>query len=120
MLSVKKFRQYVEGYHFKIITEHASLKWLMSQNDLSGRPARWSLKLQSLDFEIEHQPGSQNIVTDTLSRILVHYDNLQKFKNALMLHAFVYDKRNPVDVELDFEDEDYVSLKHRINSNSEN
>lgn len=68
VLSVKKFRAYIEGMPFKIITDHASLKWLMSHKDLSGRLARWSLKLQSFDFEIEHKKGSANVVPDTLSR----------------------------------------------------
>lgn len=68
VLSVKKFRAYIEGMPFKVITDHASLKWLMSHKDLSGRLARWSLKLQSFDFEIEHKKGSANVVPDALSR----------------------------------------------------
>lgn len=71
VLSVKKFRPYVEGMEFKILTDHASLKWLMSQKDLSGRLARWSLKLQSFRFSIEHRKGSANIVPDALSRVFV-------------------------------------------------
>ena len=69
VLSVKKFRPYVEGLPFTIITDHASLKWLMNQKDLSGRLARWSLKLQAFDFNIMHRKGSQNVVPDTLSRM---------------------------------------------------
>ena len=51
------------------MTDHASLKWLMNQKDLSGRLARWSLKLQAFDFEIEYRKGSANIVPDVLSRM---------------------------------------------------
>lgn len=68
VLSVKKFRGYVEGHPFKIVTDHASLKWLMSQKDLAGRLARWSLKLQGFDFSIEHRKGKLNVVPDALSR----------------------------------------------------
>lgn len=68
ILSLKKFRGYVEGHAFRILTDHASLKWLMTQKDLSGRLARWSLKLQGFDFEIEHRKGSANVVPDALSR----------------------------------------------------
>ncbi|XP_052858196.1 uncharacterized protein LOC128265978 [Drosophila gunungcola] len=74
ILSIRKFRPYVEGMPFKVITDHASLKWLMGQKDLSGRLARWSLKLQAFDFEIEHRKGSQNVVPDALSR--VHMDEV--------------------------------------------
>lgn len=66
-----KFRGYVEGMQFKIITDHASLKWLMSTKDLSGRLARWSLSLQAFDFTIEHRKGSENVVPDALSRVFV-------------------------------------------------
>lgn len=68
VLSVKKFRAYVEGLPFTIITDHASLRWLMSQKELSGRLARWSLKLQSFNFDIQHRKGSENVVPDALSR----------------------------------------------------
>ena len=68
VLSVKKFRAYIEGYEFEIITDHSSLQWLMQQKDLSGRLARWSLKLQGFNFTIEHRKGKDNIVPDALSR----------------------------------------------------
>lgn len=69
ILSIQKFREYVEGHPFKVITDHASLQWLMRQNDLNGRLARWSLKLQGFDFSIQHRKGSLNTVPDTLSRL---------------------------------------------------
>lgn len=31
--SIKKFRPYIEGSHFRIITNHHSLKWLMTIKD---------------------------------------------------------------------------------------
>ncbi|GBP97703.1 Retrovirus-related Pol polyprotein from transposon 297 [Eumeta japonica] len=68
VVCVKRFRPYIEGSHFRIITDHSSLKWLMTQKDLSGRLARWSLKLQGFDFRMEHRKGTQNIVPDALSR----------------------------------------------------
>ncbi|XP_070140006.1 uncharacterized protein [Drosophila kikkawai] len=36
--------------------------------DLSGRLARWSLRLQGIDFEISHRKGADNVLADTLSR----------------------------------------------------
>lgn len=67
--AIAKYRSYIEGHEFKVITDHSSLKWLMSQKDLSGRLARWSLKLQGFNFSIEHRKGRDNVVPDTLSRI---------------------------------------------------
>lgn len=77
MLSIKKFRAYVEGHEFTVITDHASLKWLMSQTDLNSRLARWALKLQGFSFRIEHRKGSQNVVPDALSR--VNTEDLSEF-----------------------------------------
>ncbi|KAH8255070.1 hypothetical protein KR038_004190, partial [Drosophila bunnanda] len=68
LLAIYKFRPYVEGMPFTCITDHASLKWLMSMKDLSGRLAKWSLQLQGFNFRIEHRKGSENVVADTLSR----------------------------------------------------
>jgi len=68
ILSIKKFRAYVEGHTFTVVTDHASLKWLMSQSDLSSRLARWALKLQGYSFSIQHRKGLRNIVPDALSR----------------------------------------------------
>jgi transposase InsO family protein len=69
VLGVKKFRHYIEGHEFTIITDHAALKWLMRQKDLSGRLARWSLKLQGYNFKIVHRKGVDNKVPDALSRV---------------------------------------------------
>lgn len=74
VLSIRKFRSYVEGLPFTVITDHASLKWLMGQKDLSGRLARWSLKLQAFNFKIEHRKGTANVVPDALSRM--HIDEV--------------------------------------------
>jgi len=48
---------YIEGHPFKIVTDHASLRWLMSQPDLRGRLARWAIKLQGFVFDIELAMG---------------------------------------------------------------
>lgn len=40
ILCLEKFRGFVEDMTFTIITDHASLKWLMTQRDLSGRYKR--------------------------------------------------------------------------------
>lgn len=99
VVCVKRFRPYIEGLPFRIITDHSSLKWLMSQKDLSGRLARWSLKLQSFDFKIEHRKGSLNIVPDALSR-----QDVSELKLSDM----------PIEIDLcasEFNDEEYQQLK---------
>lgn len=55
---------------FEVITDHASLVWLMRQPNLAGRLARLALFLQTYKFTISHCKGKENVVPDALSRIL--------------------------------------------------
>ncbi|XP_060536007.1 uncharacterized protein LOC132707976 [Cylas formicarius] len=66
--AVEKLRNYLEGSHFTIVTDHASLIWLNNLKDPTGRLARWALRLQPYDFDIVHRKGKDNVVPDFLSR----------------------------------------------------
>lgn len=70
LVAVEKFRLYIEGVHFTVITDHESLKWLMNLKDPSGRLGRWALKLQGFDHTIVHRKGVHNVVPDALSRAI--------------------------------------------------
>lgn len=72
--AIEKFRCYIEGVHFTVITDHASLKWLNNLKDPQGRLARWALRLQAHDFTIEHRAGSKMAVPDALSRAVCLVD----------------------------------------------
>lgn len=65
---VEKLRHYLEGVHFKVITDHHSLLWLHNLKDPQGRLARWALRLQPYDFQLIHRKGKEHIVPDFLSR----------------------------------------------------
>lgn len=95
---------------FTIITDHASLKWLMSLKDLSGRLARWSLQLQAFDFTIEHRKGSENVVADTLSRMPIESDATVEEITAEDILDFETTA---------FESEEYVGLRNTIEENQE-
>lgn len=66
---ITKYRHYLEGYKFTVVTDHASLRWLLNLKDPTGRLARWALQLQQYDFAITYRKGSSNVVADALSRI---------------------------------------------------
>lgn len=67
--AIKKFRQYIEGYPLRVVTDHSSLKWLQSIKNPTNRLARWALELQGHDLTIEHRKGALNVVPDALSRM---------------------------------------------------
>lgn len=66
--AVEKFRPYIEGVRFTVITDHASLQWLQNLKDPTGRLGRWALRLQGHTFDLIHRKGALNVVPDALSR----------------------------------------------------
>ncbi|CAB0027848.1 unnamed protein product [Trichogramma brassicae] len=67
--AVKKFRSYLEGYQFTVITDHSALKSLQTAKEPAGRLARRALELQHWNFTFEHRKGTQMKVPDFLSRM---------------------------------------------------
>lgn len=106
--AIGKFRPYIELMPFTVVTDHSALRWLMGQRDLSGRLARWSLKLQRYQFDIQHRKGSQNVVADTLSRL--HVDEV----NMFVEEGPIIDMSSP-----EFEGEEYAQLREHISQNQD-
>ncbi|KII70617.1 Retrovirus-related Pol polyprotein from transposon 17.6 [Thelohanellus kitauei] len=65
---IRKFRHYLYGSHFTVMTDHNPLKYLKSMKDPHGRRARWIMELEEYSFTINHIPGRKNVVADALSR----------------------------------------------------
>ena len=65
---IKKYQSHLQNHKFTVVTDHSSLRWLMSVKDASGRLARWALLLQQYDFNIVHRPGRIHGNADCLSR----------------------------------------------------
>jgi len=62
------FRQYLYHRKFTIITDHLALKWLLTIKNPNARLTRWSLLLQTFDFEILNRAGKKMSDVDSLSR----------------------------------------------------
>ena len=67
--ALRVWKHYLEGGKFRIVTDHYSLKYFMTQPNLSKRQARWLDFLAEFDFIIDHRPGKSNVVADALSRL---------------------------------------------------
>ena len=66
--SILKFRYYLVGVKFEIITDHKSLTFLLTSPFNSARLMRWILALQEYDFNISHCKGTDNSVAHFFSR----------------------------------------------------
>ncbi|SCV69303.1 BQ2448_2323 [Microbotryum intermedium] len=66
--ALRQWRVNLMGVHFNVLTEHESLKYLKTQENLSKRQARWVERLADYDFDITYIPGGENTVADAMSR----------------------------------------------------
>ncbi|GJR88425.1 retrotransposable element Tf2 [Tanacetum coccineum] len=90
--------------HFKIKTDHFSLKYLLDQRLTTPFQAKWLPKLLGFDYEISYKKGSGNIVADALSRVegsaelnslilsTITSDLLQKVKDSYVQDSGIQEK----------------------------
>lgn len=67
--SVKKWRHNLLGHHFTILTDHHSLKELMSQVVQTPEQQMYLARLIGHDYSIQYRSGKSNVAADALSRI---------------------------------------------------
>ena len=56
------------GRHFKVKTDHDSLKHFLEQRLSSKEQKKWVTKMLGYEFEIVYEKGKLNVVADALSR----------------------------------------------------
>jgi hypothetical protein len=66
--SLKMWHHYLWPKEFVIHSDHESLKYLYSQNNLNYRHAMWVEFIESFPYVIKHKKGKDNIFADALSR----------------------------------------------------
>jgi len=66
--AVRKWRQYLLGRPFTILTDHKSLRELMSQVIQTPEQHYYLSKLLGFDYTIQYKAGATNVVADALSR----------------------------------------------------
>lgn len=66
--SLKKFRVYLMGKEFKIVTDCSALRSTFQKRDLIPRIARWWLALQEFNCSVEYRAGTKMSHVDALSR----------------------------------------------------
>jgi RNase H-like domain found in reverse transcriptase/Integrase zinc binding domain len=62
----EKWRSHLLGTHFKVFTDHQTLKYFQSQKEVSRQQMRWSIYMANFDYNITYIHGEENTAADTL------------------------------------------------------
>ena len=68
VMAIQKWRHYLLGRKFLVLTDKKSLKFLVDQRIMSEGQQKLITKLLGFDFEIRYKAGRENSVVDALSR----------------------------------------------------
>lgn len=111
IFGIEKYRGYIEGTKFTVITDCSSLTWLHRLREPSGRLSRWCLRLSQFTFDVEHRPGCKNIIPDALSRQITLLDIHSLLPDTWYLNMIDKVNDNP-DQYPDFKVENKALYKH--------
>lgn len=67
--ALRRFRVYLEGISFTVVTDCNSLALTLSKKLMNPRIARWALELENYDYNVRHRRGELMAHVDALSRI---------------------------------------------------
>jgi ribonuclease HI len=66
--ALKIWRHYLIGHRCEIYSDHKSLKYIFTQDNLNLRQRRWLELIKDYDLRINYHPGKANVVASALSR----------------------------------------------------
>lgn len=115
LFGITKFRRYVEGGRFTLITDHACLKWLHSMKNPKNHLAKMIVNLSQYRFDVIYRKGSLNKVPDCLSRMPNPFE--KACENEEILPFEVHSCTVISDQDWDqVSDKFYVDLREKINT----
>lgn len=66
--ALRRFRVYLEGIPFKMVTDCNSLTMTLAKRNINPRIARWALEFENYDYSVVHRGGASMTHVDALSR----------------------------------------------------
>ncbi|GBG60693.1 hypothetical protein CBR_g12429 [Chara braunii] len=66
--ALEHWKHYLLGRHFKVYSDHETLRWLKTQAKMTPKLTRWAAEIDQYDFELKPVKGKYNVVADALSR----------------------------------------------------
>ena len=68
VFALKIWHHYLYGEQFEVFSDHKSLKYIITQQDLNMRQRRWMEYLEDYDFTLHYHPGKVNVMANALSQ----------------------------------------------------
>ena len=69
-MSVKKLSFYLDSAKITVRSDHLPLKRFLEKNTMNSKVNNWAVELESQKIDFKFIPGVQNILADTLSRLI--------------------------------------------------
>ncbi|GBG81236.1 hypothetical protein CBR_g31908 [Chara braunii] len=91
------WKHYLLGRHFKVYSDHETLRWLKTQAKMTPKLTRWAAEIDQYDFELKSVKGKYNVVADVQSRradyfgAIVHYLDIGKDLQEKVREAYTQD-----------------------------
>ncbi|GBG81901.1 hypothetical protein CBR_g34084 [Chara braunii] len=91
------WKHYLLGRHFKVYSNHETLRWLKTQSKMTPKLTRWAVEIDQFDFELKPVKGKYNVVADALSRrsyyfgAVVHYLDIGRDLQEKVRQAYAQD-----------------------------
>ncbi|GBG72342.1 hypothetical protein CBR_g11920 [Chara braunii] len=95
--ALEHWKHYLLGRHFKVYSDHETLRWLKTQAKMTPKLTRWAAEIDQYDFELKPVKGKYNVVADAPSRrsdyfgAIVHYLDIGKDLQQKVREAYAQD-----------------------------